>query len=203
MEQKIFGYARVSSVDQSAERQILALRENGVLEKNIYIDKQSGKDFNRPCYQRLCKKMQSGDLLYILSIDRLGRNYEEILNQWRYLTKELKVDVCVLDMPLLDTRNGKDLLGSFIADLVLQILSFVAQNERENIRKRQAEGIRAAKQRGVRFGRPRCSADENFVYLVQQWNEREITLNEVLKRSGMSRSTFYRRRKELWAQKEK
>ena len=147
--------------------------------------------------------MQSGDLLYILSIDRLGRNYEEILNQWRYLTKELKVDVCVLDMPLLDTRNGKDLLGSFIADLVLQILSFVAQNERENIRKRQAEGIRAAKQRGVRFGRPRCSADENFVYLVQQWNEREITLNEVLKRSGMSRSTFYRRRKELWAQKEK
>lgn len=124
MEQKIFGYARVSSIDQNAERQVLALRERGVLEKNIYIDKQSGKDFNRPHYQKLCKKIQPGDLLYILSIDRLGRNYEEILNQWRYLTKELKVDICVLDMPLLDTRNGKDLLGSFIADLVLQILSF-------------------------------------------------------------------------------
>ena len=203
MAEQIFGYARVSSADQNAERQVLALSGCGVLEKNIYIDKQSGKDFNRPCYQKLCQKMKAGDLLYVLSIDRLGRNYEEILNQWRYLTKELKVDICVLDMPLLDTRNGKDLLGSFIADLVLQILSFVAQNERENIRKRQEEGIRVAKQRGVKFGRPKHEVGEEFEWLVQRWEERKITMNEVLERSGMSRSTFYRRRKELREKEER
>ena len=139
-----FGYMRVSSTDQNEERQVVALREKKVDEKNVFIDKQSGKDFDRPQYKKLVRKLKSGDLLYILSIDRLGRNYEEIQNQWRILTKEKCVDICVIDMPLLDTRQGKDLMGTFIADLVLQILSFVAQSERENIRKRQAQGIAAA-----------------------------------------------------------
>ena len=136
-----YGYVRVSSTDQNEERQISALREKQILQKNIYKDKQSGKDFERPQYKKMLKRLKAGDLLYILSIDRLGRNYEEIQNQWRILTKEIGVDICVIDMPLLDTRNGKDLMGTFIADLVLQILSFVAQSERENIRKRQAQGL--------------------------------------------------------------
>ena len=150
----VFGYVRVSSTDQNEDRQMIALRNANVPKKNILIDKQSGKDFERPSYKKLMRRLKAGDLLYILSIDRLGRNYEEIQKQWRILTKEIGADVCVLDMPLLDTRNGKDLMGTFIADLVLQILSFVAQNERESIRKRQAEGIAAAKARGIKFGRP-------------------------------------------------
>lgn len=150
----IYGYVRVSSVDQNEDRQVIALKEVGVDAKNIYMDKQSGKDFNRPYYQQLKRNLKPGDLLYILSIDRLGRNYEEIQKQWRVLTKEIGIDICVLDMSLLDTRNGKDLMGTFIADLALQILSFVAQNERDNIKKRQAEGIAAAKAKGVKFGRP-------------------------------------------------
>ena len=141
---------------------MIALREVGVAEKNIYMDKQSGKDFDRPNYKKLVKKLKAGDLLYVLSIDRLGRNYEEIQKQWRILTKEIGIDICVLDMPLLDTRNGKELMGTFIADLVLQILSFVAQNERENIKKRQAEGIAAAKARGVKFGRPEKEVPDDF-----------------------------------------
>ena len=141
MESKIYGYVRVSSTDQNEDRQMMALNKVNVPEKNIYMDKLSGKDFNRPQYKKLVRKLKPGDLLYILSIDRLGRNYEEIQNQWRILTKEIGIDICVLDMPLLDTRNGKDLMGTFIADLVLQILSFVAQSERENIRKRQQELI--------------------------------------------------------------
>ena len=141
MESKIYGYVRVSSTDQNEDRQMMALNKVNVPEKNIYMDKLSGKDFNRPQYKKLVRKLKPGDLLYILSIDRLGRNYEEIQNQWRVLTKEIGIDICVLDMPLLDTRNGKDLMGTFIADLVLQILSFVAQSERENIRKRQQELI--------------------------------------------------------------
>ena len=149
-----YGYIRVSSTDQNEDRQLIALRGKGVPDSRIYIDKQSGKDFNRPKYRQLLKKIKPGELLYVLSIDRLGRNYKEIQDQWRILTKEKGVDICVLDMPLLDTRQGKDLMGTFIADLVLQILSFVAQNERENIRKRQAEGIAAAKARGEKFGRP-------------------------------------------------
>lgn len=153
-ENKTYGYIRVSSTDQNEERQLVAMRAAQVPEKNVYMDKQSGKVLNRPQYKRLVKKLKTGDLLYILSIDRLGRNYEEIQNQWRILTKEKGIDIVVLDMPLLDTRQGKDLMGTFIADLVLQILSFVAQSERENIRKRQAEGIAAAKAKGVRFGRP-------------------------------------------------
>ena len=150
----VYGYIRVSSRDQNEDRQRIALHERGVEDGFIYTDKVSGKDFDRPQYKKLVKKLKPGDLLMIQSIDRLGRNYEEVQNQWRVLTKEKEADICVLDMPLLDTRQGKDLMGTFIADLVLQILSFVAQNEREFIRKRQAEGIAAAKARGVKFGRP-------------------------------------------------
>lgn len=150
---KVYGYIRVSSTDQNEDRQLVALREREVPEQNLYMDKQSGKDFERPEYRRMVKRLKKDDLLYVKSIDRLGRNYGEILEQWRLLTKEKGVDIVVLDMPLLDTRNGKDLMGTFIADLVLQILSFVAQSERENIRQRQAEGIAAAKARGVPFGR--------------------------------------------------
>lgn len=154
----VYGYIRVSSMDQNEERQRIALRGKGVPERNLYMDKQSGKDFERPRCKRLVKRLRAGDLLYIQSIDRLGRNYREIQEQWRLLTQEKGLDICVLDMPLLDTRNGKDLMGTFIADLVLQILSFVAHSERENIRKRQAEGIAAAKARGVRFGRAAAAA---------------------------------------------
>ena len=193
----IYGYARVSAKDQNEERQLIALADAGVEEKNIYMDKQSGKDFNRPQYKRLAKKLRAGDLLYILSIDRLGRNYEEIQNQWRVLTKEIGVDICVIDMPLLDTRNGKDLMGTFIADLVLQILSFVAQNERENIRKRQAEGIAAAKARGVHMGRPVKEAPSDFDRIVKAWEKKEITMAEAIQMTGMSETTFYRRRREM------
>ena len=193
---EIYGYVRVSSTDQNEDRQMLALRKQNIAEKNIYIDKLSGKDFNRPSYKRLIRKLKAGDLLYILSIDRLGRNYEEIQNQWRVLTKEIGADICVLDMPLLDTRQGKDLMGTFIADLVLQILSFVAQNERENIRKRQLQGIAAAKARGVRFGRPEKGLPPEFVSLVKQWENKKITLAEVLKQCKISESTFYRRLRE-------
>ena len=151
-----YGYIRVSTREQNEDRQRIALREAGVPEKNVCMDKQSGKDFNRPQYKRLLRKLKKDDLLYIKSIDRLGRNYEEILRQWRFLTKEKGVDIVVLDMPLLDTRRGKDLMGTFLSDIVLQVLSFVAENERTNIRQRQAEGIAAAKTRGVRFGRSPC-----------------------------------------------
>lgn len=165
----VYGYIRVSSMDQNEDRQRIALRGKGVPERNLYIDKQSGKDFDRPRYKRLVKRLKAGDLLYVHSIDRLGRNYKEIQEQWRVLTKDKGADVCVLDMPLLDTRNGKDLMGTFIADLVLQILSFVAQSERENIRKRQAEGIAAAKARGVKFGRPALPLPENFYAVHKAW----------------------------------
>ena len=168
-----YGYIRVSSLDQNEARQRVALLEQGVAENHLYLDKQSGKNFDRPRYQRLLQRLRPGDLLYILSIDRLGRNYREIQEQWRLLTQEKGVDICVLDMPLLDTRNGRDLMGTFIADLVLQILSFVAQSERENIRRRQAEGIAAAKARGVRFGRPPLPLPENFYQARQGWLEKK------------------------------
>ena len=192
----IFGYVRVSSTDQNEDRQMLAMQEKSVPEKNIYVDKQSGKDFNRPQYQKLVKKLKSGDLLYILSIDRLGRNYEEIQRQWRVLTKDIGIDICVIDMPLLDTRNGKDLMGTFIADLVLQILSFVAENERVNIKKRQAEGIAAAKLKGVRFGIPEISPPDNFGEIVAEWEAKKITFAEAIRQCGMSEATFYRRLRE-------
>ena len=193
---KIYGYVRVSSTDQNEDRQMLALHKQNIAEKNIYIDKLSGKDFNRPAYKKLIKELKSGDLLYILSIDRLGRNYEEIQNQWRVLTKEIGVDLCVIDMPLLDTRQGKDLMGTFIADLVLQILSFVAQNERENIRKRQLQGIAAAKAKGVRFGRPEKGLPPEFISLIREWEEKKIDLNTILAMCKISESTFYRRLRE-------
>ena len=196
MMKKTYGYIRVSSTDQNEDRQIDAMHEAGVSEKNTYIDKQSGKDFERPQYKKLIKKLQPGDLLYILSIDRLGRNYEEIQNQWRIITKEKNVDICVIDMPLLDTRNGKDLMGTFIADLVLQILSFVAQNERENIRKRQAEGIAAAKARGVHLGRPIVDTPKNFAKIVDAWEKKQIPFAEAIRKCNMSESTFYRRLRE-------
>ncbi len=192
----IYGYVRVSSIDQNEERQMAALRDVVMSEKNIFMDKQSGKDFERLNYKRMVKKLKEGDLLYVLSIDRLGRNYEEIQSQWRVLTKEIGIDICVLDMPLLDTRNGKDLMGTFIADLVLQILSFAAQSERENIRKRQAEGIAAAKARGVRFGRPGREVPDDFEKIVKAWEQKRILFPEVLERCGMSEATFYRRLRE-------
>ena len=191
MENKIYGYVRVSSTDQNEDRQMMALNKVNVLEKNIYMDKLSGKDFNRPQYKKLVRKLKPGDLLYILSIDRLGRNYEEIQNQWRILTKEIGIDICVLDMPLLDTRNGKDLMGTFIADLVLQILSFVAQSERENIRKRQQEGIAAAKAKGVKFGRPPLPMPENFHEVHQAWRNKKMTLRQAAAACGMPEGTFY------------
>jgi len=192
----IYGYIRVSSHDQNEDRQLLALTEAGIPLENLFTDKQSGKDFERPAYQELMKQLEMGDLLYIKSIDRLGRNYEEIQNQWRILTKEKGIDIAVIDMPLLDTRSDKDLTKTFIADLVLQILCYVAQQERDNIRKRQTEGIRAAKLRGVRFGRPEKDIPDNFGELVRQWEQGKMTTDEVLEACRISHSTFYVRLKE-------
>lgn len=192
-----YGYVRVSTREQCEDRQMIAMEEANVPGRQIYMDKQSGKDFERPQYRRMLRRLRRGDVLYILSIDRLGRNYEEIKEQWRLLTRDIGVDICVLDMPLLDTRNGKDLMGTFIADLVLQILSFVAQNERENIRKRQAEGIAAAKARGVEFGRPVIPMPEGFEAIVRRWEEKQISIEEVLRLSGLSESTFYRRLRDV------
>lgn len=193
---QVYGYIRVSSKDQNEDRQRIALAAKNIPLKNLYMDKQSGKDFQRPQYQKMLRRLRAGDLLYILSIDRLGRNYEEIQRQWRALTREIGIDICVLDMPLLDTRQGKDLLGTFIADLVLQILSFVAQNERENIRKRQAEGIAAAKARGVTFGRPAKAVPDDFAKIVGAWESGQRSFEQSLRLCGMSESTFYRRLRE-------
>jgi DNA invertase Pin-like site-specific DNA recombinase len=192
-----YGYIRVSTRDQNEDRQLIALKEVDVPKKNIYLDKQSGKDFDRPQYKRLLKKMRPGDLLYVKSIDRLGRNYEEIQNQWRIITKEKGCDICVLDMPLLDTRRGKDLLGTFISDIVLQLLSFVAENERTNIRRRQAEGIAAAKARGVKFGRPPKPLPENFYAVHKAWREKKLSLKQAAQAVGMAESTFYGKARQL------
>ena len=186
----IYGYVRVSSRDQNEDRQLTALKEVGAPDKNIYLDKQSGKDFDRPQYKKLLRKLKKDDLIYIKSIDRLGRNYEEILEQWRVLTKEKGIYIVVLDMSLLDTRRGKDLMGTFLSDIVLQVLSFVAENERTNIRQRQAEGIAAAKMRGVRFGRPPSPLPENFHEIYQQWKNGKITGLAAAKACGMPMSTF-------------
>ena len=188
---KTYGYIRVSTADQNEDRQVIAMNECGVPPDNIYIDKQSGKDFNRPKYQELVKRLKQGDLLYIKSIDRLGRNYDEIQNQWRLLTKEMGVDVVVIDIPLLDTRINKDLIGTLIADLFLQILSFMAHSERDNIRQRQAEGIKAARLRGVHLGRPPKRCPENFKESVKLWERGKIRFEEVLQRTGLKKTTFY------------
>ncbi len=187
----IYGYIRVSTREQNEDRQRLALAALPVPEENIYMDKQSGKDFERPQYRRLVRRLRRDDLLYVNSIDRLGRNYSEILEQWRMLTKEKGVDIAVLDMPLLDTRRGKDLMGTFLSDIVLQVLSFVAENERDNIRQRQAEGIAAAKARGVRFGRPPLPLPDNFHMLHQAWRGQKITLRQAARACGMPTGTFY------------
>ena len=187
----IYGYIRVSTREQNEDRQRLALAALPVPEENIYMDKQSGKDFERPQYRRLVRRLRRDDLLYVKSIDRLGRNYSEILEQWRMLTKEKGVDIAVLDMPLLDTRRGKDLMGTFLSYIVLQVLSFVAENERDNIRQRQAEGIAAAKARGVRFGRPPLPLPDNFHMLHQAWRGQKITLRQAARACGMPTGTFY------------
>lgn len=191
MAQSVYGYIRVSTREQNEDRQLIALHEQGVEDRNIFLDKQSGKDFDRPQYKRLLRKLKRDDLLYIKSIDRLGRNYEEIQNQWRVLTKEKGVDICVIDMPLLDTRRGKDLVGTFLSDIVLQVLSFVAENERTTIRQRQAEGIAAAKARGVRFGRPPKPLPENFHEVYQRWRAKKLSVGAAARECGMSRSTFH------------
>ena len=193
MKDTVYGYIRVSTREQNEARQKIALRSFPVPEENIYMDKMSGKDFERDAYQELVRKLERGDLLVIQSIDRLGRNYEEILEQWRILTRIRQVDIVVLDMPLLDTRKkGDDLTGTFVADLVLQILSYVAQSERENIRKRQAEGIAAAKARGVHFGNPGKPVPEAFAETAEKWRRKEIRLPEALERLGIGRTYFYK-----------
>lgn len=189
----VYGYIRVSTREQNEDRQVAALKQVDIADKNLFVDKQSGKDFERPQYRKLVKKLKRDDLLYVKSIDRLGRNYEEILVQWRFLTQEKDIDIVVLDMPLLDTRRGKDLLGTFLADVVLQILSFVAENERENIRQRQAEGIAAAKARGVQFGRPSKPLPENFYAVHRTWRSGQITLRQAAELCHMNHNTFYYR----------
>ena len=191
MSGNIYGYVRVSSRDQNEDRQMIAFETLRIPEKNIYIDKQSGKDFERPQYKKLVRKLKKDDLLYIKSIDRLGRNYEEILEQWRVLTKEKGIDIVVLDMPLLDTRRGKDLMGTFLSDIVLQVLSFVAENERTNIRQRQAEGIAAAKAKGIKFGRPPRPLPENFYEVHKAWRGKKITLKEAANACDLPPGTFY------------
>ena len=186
-----YGYVRVSTRDQNEARQLIAMRELPITDQNLFVEKQSGKGFDRPQYKRLMKKLKPDDLLYIKSIDRLGRDYGEILEQWRILTKEKKVDIVVLDMPLLDTRRGKDLMGTFLSDVVLQVLSFVAENERTNIRQRQAEGIAAAKARGVKFGRPPVPLPENFHQVHKEWRGKALTLNQAADACAMPVSTFY------------
>lgn len=196
MKGKVYGYIRVSTQEQNIDRQLISLFDMGVNRKNIYIDKQSGKNFKRPSYIRMMKKMQEGDLLIVKSIDRLGRNYQEIMEQWRIITKEKKIDIRILDMPLLDTTRTKDLLGTFISDVVLQLLSFVAENERNNIRQRQAEGIAAARARGIQFGKPKIPMPINFPELYEQWEENVISTEEFAAFCAVGRSTLYKRIRE-------
>ena len=193
-----YGYVRVSTRDQNEERQLMTMRDFGIQDDKIFIDKQSGKDFERPAYQRLLKKLKPGDILVVKSIDRLGRNYDEVLEQWRIITKKRQVAIVVTDIPLLDTRkNERDLTGTFVADLVLQILSYVAQAEHMAIRQRQAEGIAAAKVRGIQFGRPIKKPPGNFEQLVREWERKKLTTKELIKQTGLSESTLYRRLKEM------
>ena len=188
--QQVYGYIRVSTRDQNEERQVIAMREFGAPEENMVIDKQSGKNFARPGYRRLVKKLKPTDTLVIKSIDRLGRNYDEILEQWRLLTKEKRVEIVVLDMPLLDTRQGRDLMGTLIADIVLQLLSYVAQTEREFIRQRQAEGIAAAKARGVQFGRKPKKRPEEYERLREEWRAGWISARAAARQLGVAHRTF-------------
>lgn len=187
----VYGYIRVNSKDQNEDRQRIAMHEAGVPDSNIIMDMQFSKDFNRPQYKKLLRKLKKDDLLYIKSIDCLGRNYEEILQQWRFLTKEKRVDIVVLDMPLLDTRRGKDLMGTFLSDIVLQVLSFVAENEHTNVKQRQAEGIAAAKAQGIKFGRPPLPLPDNFYEVHKAWRSKKITLKQAAEACNMPVGTFY------------
>ena len=194
MKTQTYGYVRISTKEQNEARQLAALAEHEIPQGNLFVDRQSGKDFDRPAYKRLMKRLKPGDLLIVQSIDRLGRNYGEILEQWRVITKEKQADIMILDMPLLNTRTqGKDLTGTFIADLVLQILSYVAQTEREFIRKRQAEGIAAARARGVKFGAPKKPLPEDFTTAHEAWLTGQLSIREAAKAAGMPHMTFYRR----------
>lgn len=200
---EIYGYCRVSGKDQNEGRQLIAMKEMGVQEDNIFIDKQSGKDFNRPKYKKLIRKLKNDDLIYIKSIDRLGRNYEDIIEQWKIITKEKQADIVVIDMPILDTRRGKDLMGTFLADIVLAVLSYVAENERTAIRQRQAEGIAVAKARGVRFGPAPMPLPDNFHEVYQEWKHKKITVSEAACKCQMARSTFYTKAKQYEKTKSK
>ena len=194
-----YGYVRVSTKEQNEDRQLLSMQQVGIPAACLFTDKQSGKDFDRPAYRRLLHVLREGDILVVKSIDRLGRDYEEIIEQWRCITKEIKADIKVIDMPLLDTTLSKDLLGTFIADLVLQVLSFAAENERENIRQRQREGIDAALARGVRFGRPGIPDSEAMLEAVRLYRQNKIPLNQALDMSGIGKTTFYKKLKEFSA----
>lgn len=196
-EQKIFGYMRVSTREQNEERQRLALLEMGVPKERIYMDKQSGKDFDRPQYRRLLRNLNKNSVLFVKSIDRLGRNYTDLNEQWRIITKEKEADIVVIDMPILDTRREKNLLGTFISDIVLALLSYVAENERANIRQRQAEGIAAAKARGVKFGRPEIIVPDNFYEIYKKWRRKEVSVKEAAKACNLAKSTFFDKVREL------
>jgi len=192
---KIYGYMRVSTKEQNEDRQRIALIENGVSEKNIFMDKLSGKNFDRPQYKKLIKKLDSSSVLFVKSIDRLGRNYKELMEQWRIITKEKGADIVVIDMPLLDTRRDKNLIGTLISDIILALLGYVAENERINIKQRQAEGITAAKARGVKFGRPVLELSDEFYIVYEEWKDGNLTVSEAANQCGMKRSTFYRKAK--------
>lgn len=199
---KTYGYIRVSATDQNEDRQIIAMENAQVPRRNVYMDKISGKDFDRPMYKKMVRKLQRNDLVYIKSIDRLGRNYKDVVEQWQYLTRVKKVDIVVLEMPLLDTRRGKDLMGTFLSDIVLQVLSFVAENERSNIKIRQKEGIEAARTRGVKFGRPSAATPDNFPEIYEKWSKEEISAEQAAAMCGFSRTTFYKKAREFGPKKE-
>ncbi len=199
---KTYGYIRVSATDQNEDRQIIAMENAQVPRRNVYMDKISGKDFDRPMYKKMVRKLQRNDLVYIKSIDRLGRNYKDVVEQWQYLTRVKKVDIVVLEMPLLDTRRGKDLMGTFLSDIVLQVLSFVAENERSNIKIRQKEGIEAARKRGVKFGRPSAATPDNFPEIYEKWSKEEISAEQAAAMCGFSRTTFYKKAREFGPKKE-
>ncbi len=196
-EQKIFGYMRVSTREQNEERQRIALLEMGVPKERIYVDKMSGKNFDRPQYRRLLRNLDKNSVLFVKSIDRLGRNYTDLNEQWRIITKEKEADIVVIDMPILDTRREKNLLGTFISDIVLALLSYVAENERANIRQRQAEGIAAAKARGVKFGRPKVMVPDNFYEMYKKWKRKEMSVKEAAKACNLAKSTFFDKVREL------
>lgn len=193
----IYGYVRVSTKEQNEDRQLVAMENYNILSSNIYIDKQSGKDFNRKEYKKVVNMLKKDDLLIVKSIDRLGRNYEEILEEWRYITKIRKADIMVIDMPILDTRRGKDLLGTFLSDIVLQILSFVAENERDNIKQRQAEGIAAAKAKGIKFGRPKRPMPDNFFEVYKRWKNKELTIKQAAEECNIPTTTFFNKSKQF------